>query len=76
MILNYSYEYLHHTHSVLAPYMLHTYSVHAPYPLHTCSVHALYPLRTEPPEPLFPYPSFISTNIQDNRVFRKLTWPS
>ena len=46
MILNYSYEYLHHTHSVLAPYMLHTCSVHAPYPLRTCSVPAPYMLRT------------------------------
>ena len=54
MILNYSYEYLHHTHSVLALYMLCT-----------CSVHALYTLRTEPPEPPKPlasYPHFIPTD--------------
>ena len=49
MILNYSYEYLHRTHSVLTPY---------PYMLRTCSVHAPYPLRTEP---LAPYPHFYPT---------------
>ena len=46
MILNYSYEYLHHTHSVLALYPLHTHSVHALYPLRTHSIPTLYPLRT------------------------------
>ena len=63
MILNYSYEYLHRTHSVLTlyPYMLHTCSVHTPYLLHTCSVPAPYMLRTEPPEPLAPYPHFYPT---------------
>ena len=55
MILNYSYEYLHHTHSVLAPYMLRTCSVHAPYTFRT--------------EPLAANPHFYPTNMKGDRLF-------
>ena len=57
MILNYSYEYLHHTCfiptlyplcacSVPALYMLHTHSIPAPYPLHTHTIPTPYPHHT------------------------------
>ena len=69
MILNYSYEYLHHTCSVPTPYTLHTHSIHTLYPLRTCSIPAPYPLRTEPPKPLFPYPSFYPTKREENMEF-------